>query len=147
MSNVLKRIKCKGCGITKSLNEMHRIKQGKYIFYTHCKKCHNEYHRILRRTTWREKSIESCRRYYLKNKKRILKRQRKAKVLTLQTKAGRKKDKAHQYIAYQKRMGKLIPQPCELCRNPKTEAHHDNYDKPKEIRWLCVDCHKQVHWI
>jgi len=36
--------------------------------------------------------------------------------------------------------GKLIPKPCEVCGNPKTEAHHHKgYDaiNTLDIRWLC----------
>ena len=34
---------------------------------------------------------------------------------------------------------------CRVCENPKTEAHHDDYNKPLEIRWLCFDCHRKWH--
>lgn len=25
------------------------------------------------------------------------------------------------------------------------KAHHDNYDEPFKIRWLCASCHKKLH--
>jgi hypothetical protein len=25
------------------------------------------------------------------------------------------------------------------------QAHHDDYAKPKEVRWLCIYCHRQWH--
>ena len=31
------------------------------------------------------------------------------------------------------------------CRNIKTEAHHDDYNKPLQIRWLCKQCHEKWH--
>ena len=36
---------------------------------------------------------------------------------------------------------------CERCREPgKTVyAHHPDYQRPLEIRWLCGSCHKQTH--
>lgn len=36
--------------------------------------------------------------------------------------------------------------PCETCgATGFTEAHHDNYDKPLQIRWLCRSHHAQLH--
>ena len=41
--------------------------------------------------------------------------------------------------------GKLIKQSCEKCGELKTQAHHDDYTKPLDIRWLCRKCHKMEH--
>jgi hypothetical protein len=38
----------------------------------------------------------------------------------------------------------LIPLPCEKCRK-KAHAHHDDYSKPLEVRWLCIKHHKEEH--
>ena len=51
------------------------------------------------------------------------------------------------------RAGKLIPQPCEVCGVSKTasdgrravHAHHDDYSKPLEVRWLCKQHHDELH--
>jgi hypothetical protein len=37
------------------------------------------------------------------------------------------------------------PQPCEVCDAPG-ERHHDDYDKPLDIRWLCRAHHGETHW-
>jgi len=40
------------------------------------------------------------------------------------------------------RDGRLIKQPCEVWGEIKVEAHHDDYTKPLEVRWLCNKHHK-----
>jgi ribosomal protein S27AE len=41
--------------------------------------------------------------------------------------------------------GRLVKQPCESCGNVKAQAHHDDYSKPLEVRWLCTPCHAAEH--
>jgi transposase-like protein len=53
------------------------------------------------------------------------------------------------------RLGKLVrPDKCEQCRNdPGTNtlgrtllhAHHDDYSRPLDVRWLCQQCHFEWH--
>ncbi len=49
--------------------------------------------------------------------------------------------------------GILIPEPCEICgangvmkdgRN-EVQAHHDDYNQPLEVRWLCQAHHHEWH--
>jgi len=43
--------------------------------------------------------------------------------------------------------GLLVPQPCEMpgCNNEYAVAHHDDYAKPLEVRWLCPSHHLRWH--
>jgi hypothetical protein len=37
------------------------------------------------------------------------------------------------------------PQPCEVCGKQPAEAHHGDYNKPLEVRWLCKTHHAMLH--
>lgn len=42
------------------------------------------------------------------------------------------------------RDGRLVRQPCEAC-GAKAQAHHDDYGKPLDVRWLCPTHHAEWH--
>lgn len=43
------------------------------------------------------------------------------------------------------RTGRLIRQPCEVCGAERAQAHHDDYSKPLDVRWLCTTHHAEWH--
>jgi hypothetical protein len=43
------------------------------------------------------------------------------------------------------RNGKLIRQPCMICGNPRSQAHHPNYAQKLAVEWLCETHHKNLH--
>ena len=54
--------------------------------------------------------------------------------------------RAYRAIQRAVRDGTLVRQPCEQCRSTVfVEAHHDNYDKPLEVHWLCHNHHMKEH--
>lgn len=65
------------------------------------------------------------------------------------TRAWRAEDKrrqaVHNAVSRAIRNGSLVRQPCVRCGAIKSLAHHEDYDKPLEIMWLCQPCHKQRH--
>ena len=56
-----------------------------------------------------------------------------------------KRDAARKIISEMVRGKFLIRQPCEVCGAEKSEAHHDDYEKPLEVRWLCRKHHREHH--
>lgn len=57
-----------------------------------------------------------------------------------------KKWTAHKAVAKALRCGDLVnPGVCQCGSMFHVEAHHDDYDKPLEVRWLCALCHKRWH--
>lgn len=61
-----------------------------------------------------------------------------------QTPWGKKTEKARALAASYQRGGKLTPEPCEVCGDPETEKHHEDYDHPLDVRWLCHEHHRMV---
>lgn len=41
--------------------------------------------------------------------------------------------------------GKMTRGSCEKCGSLQTHAHHDDYSKPLDVRWLCSKCHGLEH--
>lgn len=58
-----------------------------------------------------------------------------------------KKYRAHQMVGRAVKEGTLVKlDKCEVCANGLgIEGHHDDYDKPLEVRWLCSRCHSLWH--
>ena len=40
---------------------------------------------------------------------------------------------------------RLFREPCEACGSANVQAHHDDYSKPLEVRWLCFKHHRALH--
>ena len=53
---------------------------------------------------------------------------------------------AHRLVRQAIKSGKLFPEQCCKCGSScGTHAHHDDYAKPLNVRWMCPACHKQWH--
>lgn len=78
--------------------------------------------------------------YYETHKKEIFK---KAKI------AYRKNPKKHiarQLLLRAIRLGKIKRLPCQKCgKTIKIEAHHEDYTKPYDVKWLCRPHHHEHH--
>jgi hypothetical protein len=55
------------------------------------------------------------------------------------------KAKAHRALNYAIRQGKVEKLGCLVCGNPKSHAHHEDYDKPLQVIWLCALHHSAHH--
>ena len=93
----------------------------------------------------REKNIKKIRAYDRergKNKERI---QAQVQITRAWREEDKRRQKAHIAVARAVRRGELVRQPCEQCGKLPSVGHHDDYDKPLVVRWLCQACHKHHH--
>jgi hypothetical protein len=58
-----------------------------------------------------------------------------------------KRIKARTAVMHATARGKLLrPDRCSECnRRCKPVGHHDDYDKPLVVRWVCQRCHFRIH--
>lgn len=55
------------------------------------------------------------------------------------------KTKARHAVYKAIKKGDLKREPCEVCGEEKTEAHHTDYSKPLAVMWLCTPHHHEWH--
>ena len=132
--------KCFKCKKEKSLSEFYKHSKMSDGCVNKCKECTKN-----DSTTHRNKNLEKIRAYD-KARAKIPKR---IKANLEINRAWRAEDSrrqvAHSAVSRAIRNGALVRQPCTRCGEEKSLAHHEDYDKPLEVMWLCQPCHKQRH--
>lgn len=53
--------------------------------------------------------------------------------------------KAHQAVQTAVRNGTLVRESCATCGSSRTHAHHDDYERPLDVLWLCHTHHMERH--
>lgn len=132
--------RCFKCECVKPLEEFYKHPMMADGHVNKCKECNkNDV------TANRNKNIEKIRAYD-RERGKIPER---IKANTEINRAWRQEDtrrsSAHTQVAKAIRNGVLVRQPCTRCGDAKSLAHHEDYDKPLEVVWLCQPCHKQRH--
>jgi len=131
---------CFKCNIVKPLEDFYKHPQMPDGHVNKCKECNKN-----DSTANRNKNIERVRAYDRARGKDPI----RIKANTEITRAWRAEDKrrsaAHSSVSQAIRNGSLVRQPCVRCGEAKSVAHHEDYDKPLDVVWLCQPCHKQRH--
>ena len=93
----------------------------------------------------REKNIEAIRAYDRERGKKPERIKANTEVNRAWRAEDRRRQAAHSAVSKAIRSGHLVRQPCIRCGEKKSVAHHEDYDRPLDVMWLCQPCHKQRH--
>lgn len=55
------------------------------------------------------------------------------------------KTRANRKVTDAIKTGRLVRKPCEVCGEVKSQAHHSDYRKYLDVRWLCFKHHRELH--
>ena len=138
---VMKTKICSQCKKEKVLSDFYfRVDQNKYR--ANCKKCccNQKYEYV---DEDREKFNKRIYLYRMRNIEKTRERE-KIKAAKFRLKYPLKY-KARIKISTLIRAGKLKQQSCEVCGIFPTQAHHEDYNKPLEVKWLCLKHHAMLH--
>ena len=135
MEQALPEKRCFKCGEVKTLSAFYKHPQMPDGHVNKCKEC-NKRDVILNR----KDKIDYYRAYDRKRGSR-----RTAEDTREYRARFPKKYKAHGAVNNALRAGKLFKQNCEVCGSIESNGHHDDYDKPLEVRWLCAEHHCEWH--
>lgn len=128
---------CRKCGEVKPLSRFYKCAEMKDGHRHECKDC-----RAVRSSKNYQKHLEAKRQHnrdsYKKNPQWFKDYQR--------VRIARAPQKHRARVALNRAVmdGKIFKQPCH-CGIKKTQAHHDDYSKPLDVRWLCRKHHNQAH--
>lgn len=120
-----KRYWCKSCDANKQRSYRDKDIERKRL--------HNRLYELKRKSSYRAIRNILNQLRYMNDKQRILSERDPIKV------------KARRDLTNAVLRGEIVKQPCEICGELKVAAHHPNYNKPLEVRWLCYQHHAQLH--
>jgi len=130
---------CTKCQKEKPASEFYRKKRSKDGFHPWCKTCDSKQSAAYHARN-REQIIERHRADYANNRERFAAHNRDRRI------SDPRREKAKNLVGTAKRNGTLVVGPCEECGTTKNvHAHHDDYDKPMDVRWLCRSHHQRFH--
>ena len=133
--------KCFKCGVERPLTEFYKHPKMKDGRVNKCKECNK---RDVRKN--RAENVEYYREY---DRKRYREdpsfKQRIAETTRRWNKSNPLGYKAHYLLGNAIRDGRLKKGVCEICGDKNVHGHHDDYNKPLDVRWLCPAHHRQHH--
>ena len=150
MDGIMITKKCKKCGAEKDPASDY------YANDNSCKECRRamvkanreknaEYYKLYERSRSQNPDRVAARKAYSMTPEGI-KSASKSKVKWRARNAA--KAVAHSAVNNAIRDGRLSkPHSCESCGKSgcRIEGHHEDYSRPLDVRWLCSECHRDLH--
>jgi hypothetical protein len=146
---------CTKCEKQKELSEFHKDRTTKDGLYPNCKECKKEYYisddsLALSRVRYQKNILKERERSRSKTSKKYSEftEEEKARAYLANKRFMQKNKKvacAYQKTHYHLRKGTITKLPCEECGTEDAQAHHEDYNNPLEITWLCRNCHHTHH--
>ena len=133
--------KCFKCQIEKPLSEFYRHGEMADGHLNKCKDCAKRDVRLHRIEN------DSVREYDRRRYKEQPHRKARGAICSKAwAVAHPERAKAQSAVSNAVRDKRLFKQPCEVCGTTvRLHAHHDDYSKPLEVRWLCAMHHHRHH--
>lgn len=134
--------RCGTCGRFLPFDGFYKTNRTLLGIKSQCKACHSECSiRTRDKDNHRIKSRERARKKFIEDPEYF-----RAQWRSRPRRTGPKQD-ARQIVHLALRIGALVkPSACEACgEHKKLTAHHEDYMRPLDVRWLCYLCHAQEH--
>jgi hypothetical protein len=93
----------------------------------------------------RNKNLERIREYDRERGKKPERRASSAAISQAWRREDPRRQRAHNAVTRAIKKERLVRAPCCRCGSERSLAHHEDYDKPLDVIWLCQPCHKQRH--
>lgn len=144
---------CRKCETVKPFTEFSRAAKYKDGLQTQCKACaaaHYESRKDLirerQRASWQQYARENAATLIEKNRQRrkentAAEAEYRSKYRTLNAPKVAAKNQVWSHLL----TGRIKKMPCEVCGHEKSDAHHDDYSRPLDVRWLCRKHHRLWH--
>jgi hypothetical protein len=131
---------CFHCLHTKPLVDFYKHKAMADGYLNKCKLCAK-----LDSTNYRNNNLEKVREYDKNRKNKVERIKASNEIVKLWRLQDKRRGRAHSIVYKAIKSGKLVRELCKKCNSTKTIAHHENYDEPLSVMWLCEPCHRQRH--
>jgi len=134
--------KCFKCEEVKELKEFYKHSMMGDGHLNKCKSC------AKKDSMNRYDSVMSDPKLLIKERMRCRLKQRRRRDAGLEKVYIKKqypKTLAHTMVGNAIRDGRILKAPCVICGDLKVQGHHEDYNKPIDVVWLCIRHHNDRH--